>query len=105
MSANNLPAAGEDSFCAKRMQARSGQWFRQAVSLESHNLETFSLREPSVSARLSPFCFKIWSAHTLQYPVHYFFRAVRAVLFLADAAARQLARGFWPAVREIRRQP
>jgi 3-deoxy-D-manno-octulosonic-acid transferase len=31
---------------------------------------------------------RIQRAHTLQHPVHHFFRAVRAILFLADAAAR-----------------
>lgn len=43
----------------------------------------------------------IQRAHTLQHPVPDFFRAVVAILFLADATARQLARGLWPALCEI----
>ncbi len=47
----------------------------------------------------------IQSAHTLQHPVHHFFRPVGPLLFLADAAARQLAAGLWPAFCKIRCQP
>ncbi len=42
------------------------------------------------------------SAHILQHLIHVLFCSVIAVLFLADAAAWQLASGFSRAVWEIR---